>query len=161
MASPSPLFEAFALAEGATRAYAEKTGWLNRLAGALPAAPEMSPLAFTSMVPALTIASARTGRAPPARNRFCPWSLNNCGPNDEPFSFHSGGVLAVFLSARYGASGDGGVTIGSLVGQSFNGTTVPLYLGYFLCGGVALAIVFVTEGGRFFVARHPSPFPAE
>ena len=26
----------------------------------------------------------------------CSWSLNNCGPNDEPFSFHSGGVNAVF-----------------------------------------------------------------
>lgn len=54
-----------------------------------------------------------------------------------------------------------GLTIGSLIGQSFDGTTVPLYLGYFLCGVIALAIVFVTEGGRFFVARHPSPLPAE
>jgi prepilin-type processing-associated H-X9-DG protein len=26
----------------------------------------------------------------------CSWSLNNCGPNDEPFSFHSGGCNAVF-----------------------------------------------------------------
>ncbi|MCY2936742.1 MAG: DUF1559 domain-containing protein [Planctomycetota bacterium] len=26
----------------------------------------------------------------------CPWSLNNCGPNDEPFSFHIGGVNAVW-----------------------------------------------------------------
>jgi prepilin-type N-terminal cleavage/methylation domain-containing protein len=26
----------------------------------------------------------------------CPWALQNCGPNDEPFSFHSGGCLAVF-----------------------------------------------------------------
>lgn len=25
----------------------------------------------------------------------CPWSTNNCGPNDEPFSFHSGGVGCV------------------------------------------------------------------
>ena len=24
----------------------------------------------------------------------CPWSLNNCGPNDEPFSFHTGGCHA-------------------------------------------------------------------
>jgi prepilin-type N-terminal cleavage/methylation domain-containing protein/prepilin-type processing-associated H-X9-DG protein len=24
----------------------------------------------------------------------CPWSTNNCGPNDEPFAFHSGGVNA-------------------------------------------------------------------
>jgi prepilin-type N-terminal cleavage/methylation domain-containing protein/prepilin-type processing-associated H-X9-DG protein len=26
----------------------------------------------------------------------CRWSINNCGPNDEPFSFHQGGVNAVF-----------------------------------------------------------------
>jgi prepilin-type N-terminal cleavage/methylation domain-containing protein/prepilin-type processing-associated H-X9-DG protein len=25
----------------------------------------------------------------------CPWTTNNCGPNDEPFSFHGGGVNAV------------------------------------------------------------------
>jgi prepilin-type N-terminal cleavage/methylation domain-containing protein/prepilin-type processing-associated H-X9-DG protein len=24
----------------------------------------------------------------------CPWSTNNCGPNDEPFSFHTGGCNA-------------------------------------------------------------------
>jgi prepilin-type N-terminal cleavage/methylation domain-containing protein/prepilin-type processing-associated H-X9-DG protein len=26
----------------------------------------------------------------------CRWSLNNCGPNDEPFSFHPGGAMALF-----------------------------------------------------------------
>lgn len=26
----------------------------------------------------------------------CDWSTNNCGPNDEAFGFHNGGVLAVF-----------------------------------------------------------------
>jgi type II secretory pathway pseudopilin PulG len=26
----------------------------------------------------------------------CPWYANNCGPNDEPFSFHTGGCLAMF-----------------------------------------------------------------
>ena len=25
----------------------------------------------------------------------CPWTINNCGPNDEPFSYHSGGLNAV------------------------------------------------------------------
>jgi prepilin-type N-terminal cleavage/methylation domain-containing protein/prepilin-type processing-associated H-X9-DG protein len=25
----------------------------------------------------------------------CPWTVNNCGPNDEPFSFHSGGINVV------------------------------------------------------------------
>jgi prepilin-type processing-associated H-X9-DG protein len=31
----------------------------------------------------------------------CPWSRNNCGPNDEPFAFHSGTAMA--------AMGDGSV----------------------------------------------------
>ena len=26
----------------------------------------------------------------------CPWEKNNCGPNDEPFSFHTGGCQAVY-----------------------------------------------------------------
>ena len=26
----------------------------------------------------------------------CRWSVNNCGPNDEPFSFHSGGITSCF-----------------------------------------------------------------
>lgn len=25
----------------------------------------------------------------------CPWGTNNCGPNDEPFSFHTGGCHAL------------------------------------------------------------------
>ncbi len=47
-----------------------------------------------------------------------------------------------------------GLVIGTAIGQSFNGSTVPLYTGFFLCALVALLIVFVTEGGRFFTARH-------
>lgn len=31
-------------------------------------------------------------KAPAGGPTSCPWSTNNCGPNDEPFSFHTGGV---------------------------------------------------------------------
>ncbi len=47
-----------------------------------------------------------------------------------------------------------GIIFGTLIGRSFDGTTVPLYMGYFIAGLVALIIVFITEGGRLFVARH-------
>jgi MFS transporter, DHA1 family, multidrug resistance protein len=47
-----------------------------------------------------------------------------------------------------------GIILGTVIGQSFNGTTVPLYAGFFVCGALALVIVFFTEGGRFFVARN-------
>lgn len=30
----------------------------------------------------------------------CPWASNNCGPNDEPFSPHSGGAFAVLGDGR-------------------------------------------------------------
>jgi len=29
----------------------------------------------------------------------CPWTTNNCGPNDEPFSFHPAGVNVVFADS--------------------------------------------------------------
>jgi prepilin-type processing-associated H-X9-DG protein len=40
-------------------------------------------------------------RTPMGGPADCRWSQNNCGPNDEPFSFHTGGVNA--------AMGDGSV----------------------------------------------------
>jgi MFS transporter, DHA1 family, multidrug resistance protein len=52
-----------------------------------------------------------------------------------------------------------GAMFGAFIGQSFNGTTVPLYTGYFICGVIALVAVFVTEGGHLFVARN-APQPA-
>ena len=40
-------------------------------------------------------------RSPNGGPSTCPWSTNNCGPNDEPFSLHTGGCHALL--------GDGGV----------------------------------------------------
>jgi prepilin-type N-terminal cleavage/methylation domain-containing protein len=34
-------------------------------------------------------------KAPTGGPATCAWNLNNCGPNDEPFSLHSGGVHAL------------------------------------------------------------------
>jgi prepilin-type processing-associated H-X9-DG protein len=36
------------------------------------------------------------GGPPGALPTGCPWSVNNCGPNDEPFSFHGGIVNVCF-----------------------------------------------------------------
>ena len=30
----------------------------------------------------------------------CPWTFTNCGPNDEPFSFHANGVNALFMDGH-------------------------------------------------------------
>jgi len=43
-----------------------------------------------------------------------------------------------------------GAVIGAMIGQAFNGTTVPLVAGFLLAGLVALAFVALTERGRLF-----------
>jgi len=43
-----------------------------------------------------------------------------------------------------------GVGVGSIIGQNFNGTTVPVALGFLVVAIVAIAIVAVTERGRLF-----------
>lgn len=43
-----------------------------------------------------------------------------------------------------------GTLVGALIGQRFDGTTVPLYLGFSIAGVMALAIVAITERGRLF-----------
>jgi DHA1 family bicyclomycin/chloramphenicol resistance-like MFS transporter len=48
----------------------------------------------------------------------------------------------------------GGALIGFYIGQHFDGTVVPLTLGFSLCGLVALGIVLVAEKGRLF---RPAP----
>lgn len=48
----------------------------------------------------------------------------------------------------------GGALIGFYVGQQFDGTTLPLALGYVSCGFLALVIVLITEGGRLFRPAH-------
>jgi len=37
-----------------------------------------------------------------------------------------------------------------VVGQAFAGTTVPLYIGFFGAGLVALGVILITEHGRLF-----------
>lgn len=44
----------------------------------------------------------------------------------------------------------GAAVLGAIVGQSFDGTAVPLYFGFAALGLTALAIIFVTERGRLF-----------
>lgn len=47
-----------------------------------------------------------------------------------------------------------GALLGFFIGQHFDGTIVPITLGFALCGLVALAIVLVVERGRLF---NPAP----
>lgn len=44
----------------------------------------------------------------------------------------------------------GGALIGLVIGQQFNGTTVPVVAGYLCCGLAALGVVLLAERGRLF-----------
>lgn len=49
----------------------------------------------------------------------------------------------------------GGASLGSVIGQSFNGSTVPLLLGFSVLSVVAIAIVAFTEHGKLFHPHQP------
>jgi DHA1 family bicyclomycin/chloramphenicol resistance-like MFS transporter len=50
----------------------------------------------------------------------------------------------------------GGALISTLIGQSFNGTTIPLTLGFLCFGLLTLGMVLLTERGRLFQPHHPA-----
>lgn len=50
-----------------------------------------------------------------------------------------------------------GLIIGVIVGQTFNGTAMPVVLSYFLCGLAALAATLYAEQGRLFRPQYAAP----
>lgn len=44
----------------------------------------------------------------------------------------------------------GGAVIGAVIGQAFDGTTVPLYTGFLVTGLLAAVVIAITERGRLF-----------
>jgi DHA1 family bicyclomycin/chloramphenicol resistance-like MFS transporter len=67
----------------------------------------------------------------------------------EPLGHVAGSAASVqgFISTV------GAALLGFLVGQSFNGTDIPLELGFVIYGGIALAAVLFAESGRLFQAQ--------
>lgn len=59
----------------------------------------------------------------------CRWSVNNCGPNDEPFAFHPGGLNATMGdgSVHYLADSMDGIVVKWLIGAE-DGQTVDMDL---------------------------------
>jgi DHA1 family bicyclomycin/chloramphenicol resistance-like MFS transporter len=47
----------------------------------------------------------------------------------------------------------GGALVGFMIGQSFDGTSLPMTAGFAVAGVLGLAIVLITEGGRLFRPR--------
>ena len=79
------------------------------------------------------------------------------GANFASMAMEPVGHIAGTASSVQGfISGIGGAAIGILIGQSFDGTTVPIAGGFVAAGSLALAVVLMTEGGRLFTPRNPA-----
>lgn len=73
------------------------------------------------------------------------------GSNFSAMSMEHMGRIAGTASSLQGfISTMAGSLIGVGIGQSFNGTTVPLYGGFFVCGLLAIGVVTWTERGKLF-----------
>jgi len=77
------------------------------------------------------------------------------GSNFGSMAMENVGAIAGTASSVQGfVSTCCGVLLGLAIGQSFNGTVLPLTLGYFILGSVALVVVLITERGKLFRAHH-------
>ena len=65
-----------------------------------------------------------------------------------------GAIAGSASSAQGFITSLGGALLGLLVGQQFNQTTVPMTLGFFLFGSMALITIVLTESGRLFTSLH-------
>ena len=84
-----------------------------------------------------------------------------CGANFGAMAMEDMGAIAGTASSVQGAVGVLlGAIIGVSIGQLYDGTTLPLSLGFLVCGCLALVCVFITEGGRLFVEDELATEPA-
>jgi MFS transporter, DHA1 family, multidrug resistance protein len=80
-------------------------------------------------------------------------------PNFGAMAMEPVGKIAGTASSLQGfISIVGGALAGSYIGQHFNGTTVPLLLGFSVLSALAIAVVLWTERGRLF-QPHAQPAP--
>lgn len=79
---------------------------------------------------------------------FCfGWSASNMNSlSMEPLGAVAGTAASVFGFIQT----VGGALIGSYIGQQFNGTTVPVAIGYLAMGVLTLACILVAEKGKLF-----------
>ena len=74
-----------------------------------------------------------------------------CGSNFSAMAMEPVGHIAGTASSVQGFITSVGATlVGSAIGQSYNGTTMPLAAGYLIIGLAVLGIVWLVEGGQLF-----------
>jgi MFS transporter, DHA1 family, multidrug resistance protein len=67
---------------------------------------------------------------------------------------HVGRVAGTASSIQGSLTTSGAALLGVIIGQSFDNTVVPLYVGCFIYGIIALGAVLITERGRLFVPHN-------
>lgn len=78
---------------------------------------------------------------------FFGWAASNMNAlSMEPLGAVAGTAAAVFGFTQT----VGGVIIGTIIGQQFNGTVIPLAAGYFILGSLTLGCVLIAEKGKLF-----------
>ena len=77
-----------------------------------------------------------------------------CGSNFGAMAMQPVGHIAGSASSVQGfIASVGAVMVGSLIGQSYDGTTLPLAIGYLAIGMVVLVIICLVERGQLFTGR--------
>jgi DHA1 family bicyclomycin/chloramphenicol resistance-like MFS transporter len=77
-----------------------------------------------------------------------------CGTNFGAMAMEPVGHIAGTASSVQGfITSIGAVAVASVIGQSYNGTTLPLALGYLGIGVATFALIWWVEGGQLFRAR--------
>ncbi|WP_010216162.1 multidrug effflux MFS transporter [Sphingomonas sp. PAMC 26621] len=77
-----------------------------------------------------------------------------CGSNFGAMAMEPVGHIAGTASSVQGfITSVGAVLVGTAIGQSYNGTTFPLAIGYLAIGVAVLGIIWVVEGGALFKPR--------
>lgn len=79
------------------------------------------------------------------------------GANFSALVMEPAGRRAGTAAALYGSmTAISGALLGSLIGQTYDGSVTPLLAGMALLGAAALMVVFITERGRLFGAYGPA-----
>lgn len=78
------------------------------------------------------------------------------GSNFNSLAMEPLGHVAGTASSVLGFMGTiGGASIGALIGQSFNGTALPMVAGFFIVSIIGLVFVLIAEKGRLFQPHNP------
>jgi MFS transporter, DHA1 family, multidrug resistance protein len=90
----------------------------------------------------------------------CQFLFSLAMPNFNTMAMEPLGDVAGTASSVIGAYTTlGGALIGLAISQSFDGTVMPVSIGFLVIGVLALTAVLWTEKGRLFRPHHPDPLP--